>query len=122
MSAAPDDEAAGAAVVDGSGAGSTLGGSIRIDSRIFSASTSFSIVLRNSFEALRNSAIILPRLLPISGSFRGPKTMSATTKMRKSSGPPNVPNMCFRGILSPASLPRASPGIPGSIDTRGGGT
>ena len=35
--------------------GSTLGGSIRIDSRIFSASTSFSIVLRNSFEAVRNS-------------------------------------------------------------------
>ena len=53
--------------------GSTCG---RLDPHrlaVFSASTSLSIVLRKSFEALRNSAIILPRLLPISGSLRGPE-------------------------------------------------
>jgi len=32
-------------------------------------------------------------LHPISGSFRGPKTMRATTKMSTSSGKPRVPNM-----------------------------
>jgi len=77
--------------------GSTEGGSMRSESRIFSASTSFSIVLRKSFEARRNSPIILPRLLPISGSFRGPKMIKATTKIRKSSGPPSVPNMLLSG-------------------------
>ncbi len=85
-------------------------------SRIFSASTSLSIVERNSFEALRNSAIILPRLLPISGSLRGPKMISATTKIRKSSGPPNVPNIAW---LPPGSILSESPFC---VDTPSRGT
>ena len=82
----------------------TLGGSIFIASRIFSDSTSLSMVLLKSLEARRNSLIILPRLFPISGSFRGPKTISATTKMRKSSGPPRVPNMITPSLSNQQSI------------------
>ena len=51
------------------------------------------MVRLKSFEALRNSASILPMLLPISGRRRGPNTMRATTRIRMTSGPPSVPNM-----------------------------
>ena len=66
---------------------------MRVASRSFSASTSSSMVRWKSCEALRNSAIILPMLLPISGSLRGPNTMRATTRIKNSSGPPRVPNI-----------------------------
>src|SRR2546425_8097079 len=53
--------------------------------------TSCSIVDLSSLEALRNSASPFPRDLPSSGSFFGPKTIKATTKMMINSGTPMDP-------------------------------
>src|SRR6185503_7023654 len=88
----------GAAAASGAGAGAVSRTSGETIVRSLSASTSSSIVRLKSFDALRNSAIMRPTLLPISGSLRGPKTMRAMTRIRKISGPPRVPNMPI-GIL-----------------------
>ena len=58
-----------------------------------STRTSRSMVFLKSSVAFLNSPRALPRVRPISGRRRGPKTMSATTKMSRSSGKPRVPNM-----------------------------
>src|SRR5207245_7470142 len=89
----------GAAVAVGLGAARAVS-----SSRERSASTSSSIVRLKSLEALRNSASILPTLLPISGSRRGPNTMRATTRMRKISGPPSVPNIRTRCYHAPPAV------------------
>ncbi len=60
-------------------------------SRNSSICTSRSKVLRSSLLVRRNSATLLPRVLPIWGSFRGPKTMSATTRMMSISCMPRGP-------------------------------
>ena len=58
-------------------------------------SISLSIVFFRSSEAFLNSARPLPSDLPISGSFLGPKTRRATTKIRINSGIPMEPSMFF---------------------------
>ena len=70
---------------------------------------SSSSVLRNSLEAFLNSPMLRPSERPSSGSFRGPKMMSATTRMMISSGMPMEPNI---GLLPPAGDARpASKGV-----------
>src|SRR5688572_11821104 len=82
--------AAGDSMLSGSvgPAGGTAAVVLRSSARISSSS-----VLRSSFEARLNSARLLPNDRPRSGSFRGPKTSRATTKMITSSGKPRGPNM-----------------------------
>ena len=72
-----------------------------------------SIVFFSSSDALLNSASPFPRDLPISGSFFGPKTRRATTKIRINSGIPMEPNMFppAQAILTPRPAPRESLGI-----------
>src|SRR5262249_503820 len=95
-------------------------------SRRRSASTSSSMVRLKSLEALRNSASILPTLLPISGSRRGPNTMRATTRMRNISGPPSVPNIrnrCYHaasGVLHSAVSTRVRGGALAAAVLAGG--
>src|SRR5439155_6879750 len=59
----------------------------------------------SSLEALRNSANPLPKDFPNSGSFRGPKTIKATTKMMINSGTPIDPMLSSKTNPSQASLP-----------------
>ena len=54
---------------------------------------SSSRVFRRSFDARLNSPRLLPSERPSSGSFRGPKTISAMTRMTIISGMPIEPNM-----------------------------
>ena len=49
--------------------------------------------VRSSFEAFLNSPMLLPSERPSSGSFRGPKMISAITRMMTSSGMPMEPNI-----------------------------
>ena len=90
----------GGLVSSGSIAGSTgdsvrgrrgaAGGSLRVLLRL-------DLVLDRALEVGRGLAELRPSscpgVLPISGSLRGPKTMSAMTRMRMISGPPSVPNI-----------------------------
>ena len=71
-------------------------------SAVSSMRISSSSVLRNSFEAFLNSPMLLPRERPSYGSFRGPKMMSAITRMMTSSGMPREPNIV---VLQPAIGP-----------------
>ena len=48
---------------------------------------------RSSLEAFLNSPMLLPSERPSSGSFRGPKMISAITRMMTSSGMPMEPNI-----------------------------
>src|SRR5690242_15733634 len=63
------------------------------ETSLLPSSISLSIVFLSSSEARLNSARPFPSDFPISGSFLGPKTRSATTKIRMSSGIPMEPNM-----------------------------
>src|SRR3954463_10607439 len=56
---------------------------------------SSSSVFFNSLDAFLNSARLLPSDRPSSGSFRGPKMISAITKMMISSGMPIEPNIAL---------------------------
>ena len=61
--------------------------------RCSSTRISSSSVFRSSFEARLNSLMLRPSERPSSGSLRGPKMMSAITKMTISSGMPMEPNI-----------------------------
>ena len=71
-------------------------------------SISSSMVLLRSSDAFLNSARPRPRDLPSSGSFFGPNTRRATTKIRINSGMPMEPNMF--SFLARLIL-RRSPGL-----------
>ena len=76
--------------------GKSLGKSIAEFKRASCSSSvriSSSSVFFSSFEARLNSARLLPSDLPSSGSFRGPKMISAMVKMMISSGTPTEPNI-----------------------------
>ena len=72
------------------------GGSFSLCSFCSSSLISCSRVFWRSLEAFLNSFRLRPSDLPSSGSLRGPKMMSAITKMMISSGMPMEPNM---GVL-----------------------
>src|SRR5262249_34966996 len=101
----------GAVSTEGSGGGVSTGRgpdgvcaivSLTEATSVFACSISVSIVLFRSSEARLNSASPLPIDFPISGSFLGPKTRSATMKIKINSGIPMGPNMFPpRRILRP---------------------
>src|SRR5690606_9172291 len=104
---APDSAASNAASASGAdvAAGSVAGGGVAgvlaaraVAWRRSSMRISSSRVLRSSFDARLNSDRLLPSDRPSSGSLRGPKTISATTKMTTSSQTPRGP-IASRSLL-----------------------
>ncbi len=86
------------------------------ESRCSSTRISSSSVLRSSFEAFLNSPMLRPSERPSSGSFRGPKMMSAITRMMTSSGMPMEPNIG----RTPADREPARPGSERNVSKGGG--
>ena len=106
-------------------AGGGLGGSVRgasddgvaaFSAEPFCSSTriSSSSVLRSSLEARRNSPMLRPSERPSSGSLRGPKMMSAITRMMTSSGMPMEPNMYVTPVARGGPPAYRTPGRAGS--------
>jgi len=110
-----DDGGAATTTGSGRGAEARLAGMEATFSRTefssaFPCSISVSMVFFSSSEARLNSARPFPSDFQSSGSFFGPNTSSATTKISTSSGIPIEPNM----------FPPASDSTPGSAEEGGG--
>ena len=88
--------------------------------RALSKATSRSHVRLKSSDAFRNSARPLPIDLASCGSFRGPKNMSATTRMKSNSVLPRLSRMSAKNtvVYLPVRLLRCKPrrsGMPGRV-------